>query len=292
MKASYRNEPAIGELGRKNPGRLIPIIWRWIGVICVLVLPTASAALQSSSDPAKLDLSGYKLTFDEDFDTLDVSAWGPGTRWIAHTPWNGDFGDAAFTDPGRDFPFTVANGILRIEASKDPDNKWRSGLLASQDRQGNGFSQKFGYFEIRAKLPPGPGVWPAFWLNGNTAKDASAEIDVFEYHGHFPDVYEAWVHVWPKAGSPTKPVHEKQTVSVRPIAPDLTSEFHRFGVLVEDDWISFYFDDILVWKVVTPPECKQPLFILLNLALGSGWPIDQTPDPSYMYVDYVRAYSR
>src|SRR5262245_58912978 len=68
-----------------------------------------------------LDLSGYDLVFDENFDALDVSARGPGTRWIAHTPWNGDFGDALFVDPTPDFPFTVENGILRIEARKGED---------------------------------------------------------------------------------------------------------------------------------------------------------------------------
>jgi hypothetical protein len=30
----------------------------------------------------------------------------------------------------------------------------------------------------------------------------------------------------------------------------------------------------------------------VDLALGSGWPIDQTPNPSFLYVDYVRAYSK
>ena len=37
-----------------------------------------------------------------------MSAWGPGTRWIAHTPWHGDFGDAAFSDPLPGFPFATA----------------------------------------------------------------------------------------------------------------------------------------------------------------------------------------
>ena len=41
----------------------------------------------------------------------------------------------------------------------------------------------------------------------------------------------------------------------------------------------------------TPPEHRHPMFILVNLALGGGWPIDKTPDPSYMYVDYIRAYA-
>ena len=101
-----------------------------------------------------LDLSGYRMTFNEDFHNLDVSAWGPGTRWIAHTPWNGDFGDARFADPVPGFPFTVNDGRLRIEARRGEDGKWSAGLLASTDPSGAGFSQQYGYFEMRAKFPP------------------------------------------------------------------------------------------------------------------------------------------
>jgi hypothetical protein len=118
-----------------------------------------------------LNLDGFEVTFSEDFDgELDVSPWGPGTRWIAHTPWDGDFGDAAFADPVEGFPFTIEKGILRIEARKDDslkdkwNRKWAAGLLSSNDPKGNGFSQQYGYFEMRAKLPAGAGVWPAFWL--------------------------------------------------------------------------------------------------------------------------------
>ena len=31
---------------------------------------------------------------------------------------------------------------------------------------------------------------------------------------------------------------------------------------------------------------------MVDLALGGGWPIDRTPDPSHMLVDYVRAYAK
>ena len=68
-----------------------------------------------------LSLKGFRVTFSEEFDKpLDVSPWGPGTRWIAHTPWCGDFGDARFADPVEGFPFTIENGILRIEARREP----------------------------------------------------------------------------------------------------------------------------------------------------------------------------
>src|SRR5215510_11338306 len=106
---------------------------------------TAAAAFASAEDKTphgkRLDLRGYRLVFEEEFDKpLDVSARGPGTRWTAHTPWNGDFGDAAFSDPEPDFPFTVQDGILRIEARKEADGHWRSGLLASNAPDGSGFS--------------------------------------------------------------------------------------------------------------------------------------------------------
>jgi hypothetical protein len=39
-------------------------------------------------------------------------------------------------------------------------------------------------------------------------------------------------------------------------------------------------------------EIKFPLYVLLDPVLGGGWPIDKTLNPSYMYVDYVRAYSK
>ncbi len=236
-----------------------------------------------------LKLDGYRVTFDEDFTgKLDVSAWGPGTRWIAHTPFAADFGDAKFTDPGADFPFTVENGILRIEARK-VDGHWQSGLLASVDRQGNGFAQKFGYFEMRAKLPKGPGVWPAFWLMGQRGvvdkSIINIEIDVLEQYGARPNALASTVHYW---GPNNYHRAEGRTF----IIPGMTDDFHRYGVLIEEDFTTFYFDGIELFRRKTPPEAKVPVYPLVNLALGSGWPIEQTPNPSILEVDYVRVWSR
>jgi hypothetical protein len=33
------------------------------------------------------------------------------------------------------------------------------------------------------------------------------------------------------------------------------------------------------------------MMVLVNLALGSGWPIDHTPNPSIMKVDYVHVFA-
>jgi len=61
---------------------------------------------------------------------------------------------------------------------------------------------------------------------------------------------------------------------------------------VTTDDIIFYFDGVELRRVPTPEEAKVPLYILANLALGGGWPIDNTPDPSHMYIDYIRAYAK
>ena len=239
---------------------------------------------------ADSDLPGYELVFDENFDSLDVSGRGPGTRWIAHTPWNGDFGDALFVDPEPGFPFQVEDGVLRIEARKGEDGIWRSGLLSSADPSGEGFHLKYGYFEIRQKLPPGPGVWPAFWLICNNGPDSSLEIDAMEYYGHEPTSYRSVVRVWPKKD--TVEDHVVDQLQVLPEETSLTDSFHTIGVSVEPDWIVFYHDRKEMSRTPTPVEHTCPMFILFNLALGSGFSIENTPDPSYMYVDYVRAYRR
>lgn len=235
----------------------------------------------------QLDLHGYKLTFDEPFDRLAVSPWGPGTRWIAHTPWMGDFGDAQFTDPGPHSPFSIDKGVLSI-IMKRVNGKWTSGLLASIDRNGNGFAQTTGYWEMRAKLPDGNGVWPAFWLSAiGTPGQGSPEIDALEYYGRDPGKYLATMHVW-KDGTDT--VGETKAVNVEP--GSLSQSYHLYGVQVERDGVFIYLDRHLVTQFEARTEYLKPKAVLLNLAAGGGWPITGMPDPSVMKIDYVRAYQR
>lgn len=278
--------------------------------------------------PATLDLSAFTLVFDEDFNEgMSISRASGGTRWKSHTPWWGDYGDARFVDhnPGEadfledGFPFTIVNeirderepareyrvsgGVLRIEMRKNSEwiardqwkRQWAAGLLATTNRENEGFSLQYGYFEARMKMPPGPGVWPAFWLSsafdrtlkgeadpGNTG---TVEIDVVEYYGRSPDSYQCAQHVW----SPPPHVGEGNTVSTRPGEP--AENFNNYGVLVMPDFITYYFNGVEVWKRPTPKEHNKPLLLLVNLAAGSGWPIDKMISPSYLYVDYVRAYA-
>ena len=54
----------------------------------------------------------------------------------------------------------------------------------------------------------------------------------------------------------------------------------------------FYLDRRETWRIATPAELTKPLMVLVSLALGSGWPIDLTPNQSIMEIDYVHVYER
>ncbi|GJE28452.1 glycoside hydrolase family 16 protein [Methylobacterium organophilum] len=252
-----------------------------------------SSVLPACAAEPTLDLCGYKPVFTEDFDSLSVASRVLGSaRWIAHTPWNGDFGDARFADDAPAGPFSIENGVLRITARRDEAGKWRSGLLAASDGTGAGFGVRYGYFEARMRLPPGAGTWPAFWLGTkrpNTDKTPSIEIDVIEYYGHADAAYSAALHVWYKGADEKRSTHTVHKVPVP--SGSLLDSFHTYGVRVTPETITYYLDRKPVWEKPTPAELDKPLFPLVNLALGSGFPIDRTPNPSVLYVDYVHVYA-
>jgi beta-glucanase (GH16 family) len=223
-------------------------------------------------------------------ETIASNRLGP-ARWTAHTPWNGDFGDAQFLDPHPRGPFSMKDGILSITASKNSEGKWTSGLIAAADSTGAGFGTRYGYFEVRMKMPRGPGTWPAFWLAAlkpADQRDGNVEVDVIEYYGQFTDSYRSVVHVW--FNDPAK--HRGKDEKIDVPNNSLVDDFHTFGVDVSPQAIVFFKDGQRVWSHPTPPELTYPLYPLVNLALGSGWPIDKTPNPSTLLVDYVHVYGR
>ncbi len=242
-----------------------------------------------SQQPATCSL--YPV-FMEDFNELSVSAdtIGP-ARWTAHTPWSGDFGDAVFLDPGPDGPFIIEDGMLSITARKDEAGRWTSGLLAAADATGRGAGTRHGYFETRMKFPPGKGTWPAFWLAALkpvTEKNGNVEIDVVEYYGHDAASFQSVVHVW------FRDPEKKRAEGKKTAVPDgaLTEGFHTYGVDISPDRLVFFFDGEAYWSQDTPPELTGPVYPIINLALGSGWPIDETLSPSVLLVDYVHIWGR
>lgn len=260
-----------------------------IRAACLALALAPTSALATDA----VDLCDFRLAMNETFSGLLISPHRlDGARWTAHTPWNGDFGDARFVDPGPDGPFAVKDGRLEITAQRGADGRWRSGLIAAADATGAGTGARFGYFEARMKFPPGPGTWPSFWLATlKPAKDTSpsVEIDVVEYYGHADARYSSALHVWYKGADKAL---TRQSVQRTPVpAGALVADYHTYGARVLPDRIDYYLDGARVWTQDTPAELTRPLYPLVNLALGSGFPIDHTPDPSVLSVEYVRVYA-
>lgn len=260
------------------------------GGFLLLIVPLVLCSMAHSSEADACKLS---IVLDENFDSESISAGriGP-ARWTAHTPWGGDFGDAWMTDPGPGGPFSVRDGILSITATKGPDGRWRSGMIAAADASGRGKGTQYGYFEARMRLPGGPGTWPSFWLAAlkpvNDGKDGNVEVDVIEYYGQFPDAYRTTMHIWYKDKAKSR--GGDQVVNVP--SGSLVSEFHNYGVDISPKTITFLLDGRSVWSYPTPVELSGPLYPIVTNALGGGWSISNTPSPSSLSVDYVRVWSR
>lgn len=62
------------------------------------------------------------------------------------------------------------------------------------------------------------------------------------------------------------------------------------GIMIDEEDTVPYFDGVELHRQKTLGPVKTPLFPLVNLALGSGWPTDKTPNPSSLYVDYVKVW--
>jgi hypothetical protein len=248
-------------------------------VVACLSFAVASRPAHASTvlQPIVTTLVGYNLVLDEQFNEgsnfyAELSEWGPispPVRWIMHTPYAGDFGDAWFGARWA-FPSAESNG-LNIRCYYDTTRAhWQSGLLSSVDQKGSGFSQALGYWEAKIWCPPlgtrdkanTPGLWPAFWLNGvngisgppNFGGDV-AEIDVMEaYSVDYTKYHTNW-HVW-NAGKETSAGGRTINSKI-----DISQGWHIYSCLINADLMHIYFDGIEVFKAPTPAAAKLLLYV-------------------------------
>jgi beta-glucanase (GH16 family) len=237
------------------------------------------------------------MTFDDEFQVLDLSKYNTAYHWGAR--WLNDGEQQVYVDPlytgsaniplGLN-PFSIVNGVLQIQAAiPDPmmtpylqGQKYTSGILTTY----SSFTQLYGYFEIRAKFPVGKGYWPAFWLIPKGMLPKPPEIDVVEVLGDKLTSLFVTSH-W-NEGSKAKATSFNITV------PDVSTSFHRYGALWTDAYIAWYFDGNRIAYTTTPPDLHSPMYMLLNLAVGGKWPglpDSATKFPSDMLVGYIRVYS-
>lgn len=261
-----------------------------------------SHSWDKSHSGTALDLTQYKQTFFDDFNALTVTADGGKGPWYA--PGHSTFGAGKFQPPGPNGPFTVKDGNLTLKAEK-VNERWQAACMQTVDNKGRGFAQQYGYFEMRAKFPPGRGGWPAFWLlsqNGYLDKTATrTEIDIVEWYSGDPKGHHASVHLWPAQQKPenyplAKHAGRSNYYNLAKVNPPVLVNgqlegFHTYGAEVTPEWVIIYFDRSEVARFEMMPEWKTPLYMVVDLAIFQK-EAKVAESPKEMVVDYVSAYQR
>jgi beta-glucanase (GH16 family) len=188
-------------------------------------------------------------------------------------------------------PFTRNPGLLDIMAQPMPLTLAPSvpaklpGKYLSEAFTTYPTAQKYGYFEMKAKLPSGRGLWPAFWL---LPLSGSGELDVMETLCQDTTTYYATIH---SSGIPQGALGS--TIKTA----DLSAGFHTFGADWGPQQVIFYLDRVEVARVSTPPDMHQPYYMLFNLAVGGngswpGAPDSTTKFPAHFQIAYVKVWQR
>lgn len=100
-------------------------------------------------------------------------------------------------------------------------------------------------------------------------KKTDIEVDVVEQYGHAPQDLCTTLHWWPNDG-----VGKHHGAGNTAVVKDMTKAFHNYGFLYDEKAMIWYFDGVEVFRLPTPPVARRPMYILIDLALGGGWPID------------------
>ena len=271
--------------------------------ICLSLLSSYFAASGQQPIPSK-----YELVWSDEFNytgALDTNKWSyeRGFKRNREEQWYQK--DNAY----------CGNGLLVIEAKKDPrdhpgfikgSKDWISSrkkityTSASINTLGKQ-SWQYGIFEIRARIPVGEGLWPAFWTLG-TSKEwpSNGEIDIMEYYrGNILaniaiGTDQRWKAHW-----------FGKTKAVKDLGGKAWAEqFHIWRMVWDEEAIALYVDDIEMIRVSMDQLVNrdgtgfnpftQPHYLLLNLALGgiNGGKIDPNLLPAKYEIDYVRVYQK
>ena len=234
------------------------------------------------------------LVWSDDFNSFNRAKWRK-----APENWTDRDGTIVGWDPAL---VTCANSKLRLRVEKR-GGKWYGGLV-----HGRGLTAwKYGYFEIRAKVPAGQGLWSALWMmprdNAYGYWPRSGEIDILEYLGRTGENtngYSTLHYARDAAGN-----HAQNYRAAT--ATNWSQAWHTWSVLWDrnpngSEFFRFYVDgraygeiDESQWHAVNGAAGSpfdRPFYFILNMTVGGDWAGAPTDGVSgrYMEVDWIRVY--
>jgi beta-glucanase (GH16 family) len=256
------------------------------------------------ADNDKVAPGGAKtLVWSDEFNAsrLDPKVWffetGDGSQYGADlTGWGNDELQWYLPDNAQ-----LSDGKLKITVRRETAGgyNYTSARINTRDR----FAFRYGRIEASIKLPPGQGIWPAFWLLAQDSPygrwAASGEIDIVEavnLDGTGGNQIFGTIHYGGEF-----PANLSSETRYRP-STDVTEEFNTYAVEWDPTEIRWYVNDTLYavknsWSSTAAPfpaPFDQNFYIIFNVAVGGrfpGPPTGATQLPVTMEVDWVRVYS-
>lgn len=248
-------------------------------------------ANQDTLPPSRLstpDLSQYVLKWTDNFDGTKLNT----RRWhYADSGKTRGFGKMLKSN------VVVSNGTLKLFAVKkvSAGKVSFSAAMISSERS---FHQRYGYFEVRARMNTQTGPHSAFWLLAHSVGEVLAqpnpsiygtEIDVFEYH-RAEGINNIYMSLHWNGYNYSDGSH--QTVGKKFEIPGISTGFHVFALEWTPKEYAFYVDGVEFAR--TPIAVSHtPQFLLLSTEInGFGGDrfqmIDNVPD--FLEIDYIKVY--
>jgi beta-glucanase (GH16 family) len=233
-----------------------------------------------------------RLVWSDEFNGTSISTanWG-------FDLGNGGFGNNELQNyTSRPENARVQNGMLIIETRRESlgGSAYTSARLKTQGKQSFGINT---WVEARINAPEGQGIWPAFWMLGNSISTVGwpscGEIDIMEIQGQNPFRNFGTIH-WADANG-----QHASFGGIYNSSTSLTAGFHTFAISRTGSSIKWYVDRIqyaeanISGGINSTSEFQGPFFILLNVAVGGnfvGSPDGTTVFPQQMQVDWVRVW--
>ena len=248
---------------------------------------------ETNAGPASyiIPVGALQIVWSDEFNGVAGAKPDP-AKWTYDLGGNGwGNGESEVYTDSADNAHTDGQGNLDIHVISS-GNGYTSARLKTQGR----FAVEHGRIEARMKIPAGQGIWPAFWMLGTNITTVNwpqcGEIDIMENIGKEPNIVHGSMHGPGYSGG--SPITSSYS------GPRFSDDFHTFAVQWSATAVKFYVDGNL-YQTVTPGSIPagtswvfdNPFFLLLNVAVGGGWPgyPDKTSTfPQDMLVDYVRVY--
>jgi hypothetical protein len=222
--------------------------------------------------------------------SIDTSRWG-----VYHNNYGSANNELECNTPNN---VAQASGLLTITGKKQTyacpqggTKNYTSAFLGSRDASTARYYPLYGRFEMRARVPHGQGLWPAFWLR-HKAGSSAAEVDIVElFHNQSPGKVTSTLHFPNSIGSN---VSKKSTAFETAVQG--TGGWHTFAVEIVPASggavkFTFYVDGTQTLTYTNTNASSWTTGyesgawdIALNMAIGGNWV--GSPDAQLGYLPY------